>query len=201
MTMFEGFDSDGLMIVASPISKGKVLKLTLGGIYPVTYVSNGDVYHLNCYAKQHLREGELHFILLERVSEAEKVERREAFRLSVSLPCVFSRSEDGTWSETIYAAKTLDISAGGAKILLHAPLEVGENIKFSVTLGEHGHKDLPSTVVWAEPLPHAVPGTFNAGLAFHPMSRTDASVIIKYIYDEQFKRRSAGREHRYRQDL
>jgi c-di-GMP-binding flagellar brake protein YcgR len=192
-SIFEGFDDDGLMIVASPILNGSIFNLPIGGIYPVTYVANGNVYHISCHAKQHLSEDNLHFILLERVSEAKKIERRDAFRLSVSLPCVFSRYVDGMWSETIYAAKTLDISAGGAKILLRTPLDAGEEIKFGVTLGDVGHINFPCKVVWAEPLLRAISGTIKAGLSFHPLSRIDASVIIKYIYDEQFKRRRAAR--------
>jgi c-di-GMP-binding flagellar brake protein YcgR len=193
-TNFEGFHDDGLIIVGTPLYQGKVFELPIGRIYPITYVADDKVYYMNCHAKQYFREGELHFTLLERVSEAQIIERRETFRLSISLPCVFNRYVDGKCHDTVFAAKILDISAGGARLLARVPLEVGEDIRCGVSLGEHGHKELPSKIVWVKPVLRAVPGTFQAGLAFNSLPRTEESVVIKYIYNEQFQRRRTARK-------
>lgn len=195
-TTFEGFDDNGHLIVAAPMHSGSVYEIPEGRRCSASYFAEGDIYLFDCRARPHDSEGALRFIRLERVSAVEKIERREDFRLSVSLPCRILRvatGGDDQTDEMIHDAKVLDISGGGVRVLVPALLALGEEVRCEVMLGDAGEKTLTSTVCWAAPLPTEYGSMFKAGLRFGFAASREKDSIVKFVFGEQFKRRTRGR--------
>ncbi len=125
---------------------------------------------------------------MEQISDAEKIERRNDFRLPVSLQCSIKRradSEEDGCAGIDHDANMVDISSGGANILVSALLEQGEEISCTVTLGDYGRQDFVLTVRWIKPIVSAAAELFKTGLQFKSLSKDEEDAVAKYILSEQ----------------
>ncbi len=192
-TSFREFDPNGRLVVSDPTYLGEPFTAPLGEVMAVTYTDVKETYVFSCRLIRYFNSGRYQFAVLEPVGGVSKIERRDNFRLPVSLPCSIKRREENGPEEISYAADMVDISVGGAKIQLPVLLEQGEEVRCCVTLGEFGQKDYALTVRWTEPVLHANTGKAKAGLQFVRLSKGEDYVLQKFIFGEQLRQHKAAR--------
>lgn len=134
------------------------------------------------------------------ISEIEKIQRRRTFRLDVQIPVRFTaldpeekgnKQAPSEWRE----GETVDLSAGGSRILTDAPLKQGERVKveFDVPPGEKVHA---IAEVLRAPKADGETGKYVVVLRFLSINELDSQAIVSFINRELISRTKFTRTYK-----
>ena len=162
----------------------------------VIYGSNG-LYQCEIKVAERYKKDNIHFQVLELRSRIKKYQRREFYRYECSVP-VFSRclteeeKQNLVWDETQkgIAGSTLDISGGGVRFLVPEAMTPGETVVCYLELGLKNEikeiqavgKILSVTTIREQKL-------FEVRVQFEQISDASREQIIRYIFEDERKRR------------
>lgn len=162
------------------------------------------------------------FVVFEMMSELEKIQRREYYRLECILKMEYRRSMEGdvyakdedsepayavneeTGEELVFikqqvpwhAAVATNISGGGIRFNSRQALTKGENVLLKMHLkfddGE-GDYEIPAKVVHSVEVPNR-PNIFETRVQFTNITAQDRENIIRFVFDEErrIRRRKKG---------
>lgn len=188
-THIEHVTDEGKYIVAAPFYRGHLYPfLSREHAEMHAIVDTIGVISCDVLVEKKLKNGSIVLLLLERISEVERTQRRRHYRLPTLLDADVEL--DGRPEFSTFHAITKDISAGGIKLITPEKLFAKEHVRLKVDLdGEvlnlHS-KVLESVALTPEEL------RFETRFAFDDLNVNEERVIVAYIFEEQRRRKRRG---------
>lgn len=130
-----------------------------------------------------IRSADSTFYYLDTPRECKRIQRRGSFRLDVDVPVYYR--EKGKKSQK---ATVKDLSAGGFKMYHEEPIRVNSTIELEIQLGG----DVVPTKGMVKRSEKTLNG-FSSGVKFIDISKEKQETIIKYLFEEERKRRQRTR--------
>lgn len=197
MSSFETDISDDLLLVASPFFKGHYYPIIKGEIIHITYFTEMGRFHFQGVYLEHRRQGNLHFMLIHRTSEITRIQRRDDFRLPVTLNGTvdFTVLEDDVTVCKREKILTVDISAGGTASQINTRLEQGQEVLLRLPLGVDGDViPFHASVCWIRDNPPGQAYRYCAGIRFLYEDPNMKERVVQHIFklQQQRRRRQAG---------
>lgn len=186
-------------ILSVPFFKGRFYVLHTGMRYQFAYnKQDAGVFQFQGLILGREQIGKQHAVVVLRVSEFQKSQRRLYYRLAVLIDA-YLLVEDGEATEKIVVNGKVeeqvfvqykkvycpmkDISGGGARIQSSKPFEIGSSVLLLFDLGGDSFK-LTADVKRCQ-LSKDIPDRYELGLGFDNIEETDRSKIIAFIFDKQ----------------
>lgn len=188
-THIENITEDGKYIVAAPFYRGHLYPfLAREHAEMHAIVDSIGVVSCDVLVEKKLKNGNIVLLLLERISEIERIQRRKHYRLPTLLDAELEL--DGRPDFTAFQGITRDISAGGIRMITPERLFEKEHVRLKVDLdGEvlnlHS-KVLESIALTPEEL------RYETRFSFDELDLNEERIIVAYIFEEQRKRRRRG---------
>jgi c-di-GMP-binding flagellar brake protein YcgR len=210
-------DSD-VINIAAPIGNSRLIILEVGESYSLCFYSNKGLYQCNCVVINNYRENNMIIAVVRLISDLEKFQRRQYFRLECVLDMeyrIITKEEEilenrlrqdnfGNKEERSECRKRLnllnnewikanftDLSGGGARFNSGFQHQQGEKvrIKFDFILGKNlKNMDLGAEIIASGKLMHRN-GVYEHRVEFKNIGKNDREDLIKYIFEQERKRR------------
>ena len=200
-TMIGDIYDNGLILVSPPIYRGIAMQLQMfAEVYMVFYRESGRYAILTRVVAFEDKNG-IRYTVLEQLSEPEKNQRREFYRLSDSVETFMYEYIDGielslegreevTDAVKLAAARTKDISVMGTALVSKWECRLGERYLLKMLLRGQRDKTLPF-LVCAEVRRAELSlesGVYNVGLMFIGLTKAKRDYLAKYILAQQQKK-------------
>lgn len=197
-----------------PIVNGKYVVLDSLKQYNIEFITKKGMFECQARIVRRFKEKMKFFVVFEIMSELEKLQRREFYRLECVFDIKYRRSLEGN----IYAKENEDdqevalgyekrktpwhaaivtnISGGGARFNSREALRKGENVLLKMHLkfddGE-GDYEIPAKVIHSAEVPNR-PDIFEARVQFTDITTKDREAVIRFVFDEErrIRRRKKG---------
>jgi c-di-GMP-binding flagellar brake protein YcgR len=186
-THIEHITDAGEFIVAAPFYKGQLYPfLAKEHVEMVCKMEHMGIISCDVVVSKRLRNGSIVLLLLEKISDIRKVQRRRHYRLPTLLETEvvpLSRQE-----RIQLHAVTKDISAGGVKCITPERLFQQEHVRLKVDLNGESLKINSSVLESVEMSPAAL--RFETRFQFEKLNMDEERTIVAYIFEEQRKRRA-----------
>jgi len=203
-----------------PNANGRSVILDSWKKYNLKLMTQGGIFQCEARIIRRFKEKLNFFVVFEIMSELEKLQRREYYRLECMLKITYCRAKDGngytkeeksayTGNEETkdkhisehkrdcwHAAIATNISGGGIRFHTKQALVKGEGLLLRMHLqfddGE-GDYEIPAKVVCSAEVPNR-PGIFEARVQFVGIKAQDREDIIRFVFDEErrIRRRKKG---------
>lgn len=185
-THIEHITNEGEIIVAAPFYKGQLYPfLAKEHVELFTIVEGVGIISCDVIVAKRLKNGSIALLLLERISDIRKTQRRRHYRLPTLLDTDIETT-DRPGLETFHAV-TRDISAGGLRCITPEKLFEKEHVKLKVDLNGdvlNLHSSvLESVILKANQM------RFETRFQFDDLQMDEERAIVAYIFEEQRKRR------------
>lgn len=188
-THIEHITEEGEVIVAAPFYKGQLYPfLAKEHVELFSIVKSVGIISCDVIVAKRLRNGNIVLLLLERISEIRKTQRRRHYRLPTLLDTELEITDRSNLLEI--QAVTRDISAGGIRCITPEKLFEKEHVKLKVDLNGDV-LNLHSSVLESISLT-ADQMRFETRFEFDEIDIQEERVIVGYIFEEQRKRRRRG---------
>ncbi len=191
----------GDVLVAMPVSEGRVIPLNVGDEYDTTFYTKSGLLNCHTVVTGRYKKGCLYLLGLSMLNDLKKIQRREYFRLNCRNPLKYrvideeerSQIEQGkpydiqldedVWKNGIM----LDLSGGGIRFV--SAFDDNKDSMLQVTF-EFTYEGNPFIVYSYAQLLRCEPNENKAALydhriKFYRMDRNMRETIIKYIFDIQ----------------
>ncbi len=197
------------LLILMPISYGRLVKLPLNEIYSFMFFTEKGMYRYDGKITKYISQDNYYFMLLQIVSEGEKVQRRSFFRFNCLLPLRFSKViEDPEHDEdkqeekqgevtfplvadTINAEEKLskgvikDIGGGGIRFITNEDIGDVEKIKCLIVL-KSNYLIVLGKVLQKQQFPKSN-YKYQYRVEFIDIKPDEQAQIVKFIFDEQRK--------------
>jgi c-di-GMP-binding flagellar brake protein YcgR len=185
ISLIQDIKEDSL-IISAPVENGKIIPLEIGTAYLLSIYSKGGLYKCRAVVSNRYKKNNLHFVDLEIKSPMRKHQRRQFYRLECALTFHFSNEE----IETYYKGIIIDISGGGLRFTSKEQIQVGSIINCTLDINSVETKklELKGKVILSQLVDYQVI-KYETRIMFQDISNEDREAIIKFIFDEQRKRR------------
>lgn len=200
---------DNIWEITMPVQGSKMVLFQVGMQFDfVLYTKGKTIFKCSAIVRRRYRKDSLYFLAIELISNLEKIQRRQFFRLPCTLDmdfCRLSHDEDESFDETafcndVYAKITpsytlkdavhaviLDISGGGIRFSIDVSLEAGSYIltRFNLTLGGSVHDFiLIGQVVDCIKVPEQHGRYFiRSKFIFDNIAKRE--LIVRYVFEEE----------------
>lgn len=188
-THVEHVTDAGEFIVAAPFYKGQLypfLKREHAELFSI--VEGAGVISCDVIVERRLKNGDVVLLLLERISDIRRTQRRKHYRLPTLLDAEVIANERPEMHR-IHAV-TRDLSAGGMRMVTPERLFEKEHVKLKVDLNGD-ELNLHSSVIESISL-SAESLRFDTRFEFSNLALDQERMIVAYIFEEQRKRRRRG---------
>lgn len=175
------------LVVTSPIVAGRLIPLELDRTYYISVYTDRGLYRCEGVVIDRSKEDHLYLVTFKLKTNMQKYQRRQYYRLDCLLNFHYKDAEKEIWNEGIIK----DISGGGIRFTSPFDFTGDSHIECHIQLNfqdETKHLYVPGMVVdsTANELDSS---TFETRVAFGEMSGETREVIIKFIFEEERKRR------------
>ena len=209
--------SDDEIVVTIPTEKGKLILYSVGEKLDLCFYTDKGLYQ--CYAQvaSRAKEGGLYTMRLELTTELKKFQRREYYRFNtiLNMKCrTLNQDEKEHMNEvefidadlTLENGVLVDISGGGTRFISTHPYEKGDLILFRFSLEQEAAKaekenkeeeekeedderySVIGKVIMSTPM-EKQRGKYENRIEFVRISRKDREEIIRYIFEEERRKR------------
>ncbi len=196
--------NNGALLVSMPIQEGKLIPLSVGQEFNATFYTNFGLLQCRVVVSARYKKGTLYFMEIEMLSALKKVQRREYFRFPCRIPLEYRTMEEKevmepgdaheieeellSWKKGVM----LDLSGGGIRFVSSFPEEKGSLVqtRFDIVSGEE--TDIIYTlahVLRSEKNPNNNK-LYDIRIEYWRMAHSTREKIIRYIFEEQRKKRS-----------
>lgn len=197
--------------IAMPMEKGKIILLSIDSVYTLSFFSKNSIYQCNGKIVDRYKSSNMYFLVVELVSSLKKMQRREYYRLECLMPAEFremtqkeidfdyveeivenAKDPDAEEQELPFQkAIIVDISGGGLRMVSEIPVEANQYVLIKVRipirfLVKQFH--LVGYVLQSAKVPGEVV-KYEIRLQFEKISKEEREAIIKYIFEEERKKR------------
>lgn len=215
--------ADGVLNIAMPIEKGKLIPLTIDDKYQMYLFSSKGLYQCNILITNRYKDDKLFILTVQILSELEKFQRREFYRLDclidISYHCLSelekkltekfihndftSEEEKAIWNDKLeelekvsYQGLLTDLSGGGAKFISDMKLdeELIVSMVIDLQIGSITKQlQLQGDVITSIKLPNRI-GYYEHRIKFTDILKEERETIIKYIFEEERRLRRREKE-------
>lgn len=175
------------IIISAPVENGKIIPLEMGTTYMLSIYSKGGLFQCRAVVSNRYKKSNLHFVDLEIKSKMRKHQRRQFYRLECALTFHFSDEE----KETYYKGIIIDISGGGLRFTSKEQIQVGSIVNCIIdfnSIDKRKRLEIQGKTILSQLVDFQVI-KYETRIMFHDISTEDREAIIKFIFDEQRKRR------------
>ncbi|SHN63290.1 c-di-GMP-binding flagellar brake protein YcgR, contains PilZNR and PilZ domains [Butyrivibrio hungatei DSM 14810] len=194
--------SDDRIEILMPFEKGKVVLLPVDGEYSLCFYSTRGLFQ--CYARiiDRYRSDNMYILVLDLISELQKLQRREYYRFSCALELksrLCSKEELEAFERNrkylvdadfgLQRSVVVDISGGGLRFVANFKYEEGSTIYCSYRLpGNANDKEyeMICTVLKVSEL-ESRPGLYEHRIQYVYIDETSREDIIHFIFEEERK--------------
>lgn len=188
-THVEHITEAGEFIVAAPFFKGQLYPfLKREHVELVSIVEGAGVISCDVIVERRLRNGDIVLLLLERISDIRRTQRRRHYRLPTLLDAEIVPNQRP--EKHMIHAVSRDLSAGGMRLITPEMFFNKEHVRLKVALNGQT-LTLHSSVLESISL-STDSLRFDTRLEFGDLEINQERVIVAYIFDEQRKRRRKG---------
>lgn len=197
---------EGDLYVSMPIQGGKVIPLNVGEEFYATFYTKSGMLRCQVQVTGRYKKEALYLLKLAFMTELEKVQRREYYRLSCHLPLMYRiigeeerklLEDDVPYDEEEMVmdwqnGEILDLSGGGIRFV--TPLQIPKHtllqVRFDISLGESAEVMYAYAVLLrAERSPNNS-AIYDSRIKFWRMDRVSREKIVRFIFETQRKKRS-----------
>jgi c-di-GMP-binding flagellar brake protein YcgR len=187
----DNINEDGTIDVLIPISKRKIVYIKNDTVLKVIIANEGAIYEFKAEIVEKLF-GVVPLLKLVKVSDIQKIQRRNYFRLK-SINTIKIRKivdlKEGIFDE-YFDVTTVDISGGG--LAFNADLELEINDLLEVIMPLNSNKiNLLGKVVRADKAEDKSKKN-GYGVNFEKITEIERNIIMRFIYEEQRKLAKKG---------
>ncbi|AOZ96452.1 flagellar brake protein [Butyrivibrio hungatei] len=194
--------SDDRIEILMPFEKGKVVLLPVDGEYSLCFYSTRGLFQ--CYARiiDRYRSDNMYILVLDLISELQKLQRREYYRFSCALELksrLCSKEELEAFERNrkylvdadfgLQRSVVVDISGGGLRFVANFKYDEGSTIYCSYRLpGNANDKEyeMICTVLKVSEL-ESRPGLYEHRIQYVYIDETSREDIIHFIFEEERK--------------
>ncbi|SHE60081.1 c-di-GMP-binding flagellar brake protein YcgR, contains PilZNR and PilZ domains [Thermoanaerobacter uzonensis DSM 18761] len=179
----QDISKNGTILIDTPVYSGHLVPVRIGSIVQVIYFTKQGLFTF--YAKVLNRfSGKLALLEIMPISNVERLQRRQYFRLEKVIPFTYTISEE---EDKVYKGLIQDISGGGLKCKVDKKLEVGTIINCVFTLDQE--ITVSGKVVRYD---ESLEKGYEVGICYVDIDEKVREKIISYIFEEQRKSRQKG---------
>lgn len=187
----ELIDDDTIVILA-PIVSGRIEPLELHRKYGMCVYTDKGLYRCEVMVTQRIKTEHLYLITLERQSSLQKYQRRQYYRMNCMLSFQYKDDVEKDWHEGVI----LDISGGGIRFTSKSQLTHKKGLisRIILTMKDNVKQELFISGVIIESNPGVLDRTiYENRVEFDVIDDLEREVIIKFIFEEERRRRSGHR--------
>ncbi|CRZ34543.1 c-di-GMP-binding flagellar brake protein YcgR [Herbinix hemicellulosilytica] len=213
------FGEEGTICLASPIKNGLLVILNKWVSYRLYFYTEKGLYQCNGHMLNIYREKNMPMVIMKLTSDLEKVQRRKYFRLECVHDILYRRitEEELTLEQKLIYDNSVtpqeqaeirkklaeitgkwtngcitDLSGGGCRFNSKEELKPGDKIllKLSFTVKNQLKKLEITSVIIASEKMYRRTGFYEHRVEFEGISPKDREDLIKYIFEQERKRRS-----------
>ena len=180
---------DNSLYVERPSVRGKLLSCEPGDTVDVFFYREQGIYSFTTSLERSFTQYLVPMLHIRVTSGMVRRQRRRYNRLAKNLPVHIRLNvdEDNRVQSIDIEAETLDISAGGSRIRLPAPVARNTPMQCRLCLTDTQQITLDSVVVHATGREEAADEPFQVGVRFENMSEKAKRNLAGYIFKEQRK--------------
>lgn len=176
------------LVIAMPMEGARMVLLDVGDRYNMYFYTPAGLYYCIAQVSGRSRSGSVFMLEMECVSEIEKFQRRQFFRLNCIVDMTYRRAdgEDGKKNGIL-----IDISGGGVRFNAPDKYKAGEQliIEFALTVGGRLEKfETRAKVISSARIPNRET-LYENRVEFTDMPEKERESIVKYIFEEERRRR------------
>lgn len=188
-------NGDNKASIAMPIQKGRVVLLNVGETYSLCFYSKLGLYQCKAIVTERFRNQNLFIANVEFTSELEKNQRRQYYRLECLIDFKYGVVlEEGQGPKSWVSGVITDISGGGIRFHSQKQLQA-EKLMVSFSLfTTQGLKNFQIEAKIISCLPTSNRNAkYEYRVEFHNIKKDDREIIVRYIFEEERKRRRKER--------
>jgi c-di-GMP-binding flagellar brake protein YcgR len=215
--------ADGLVNIAMPIEKGRIIPLNIGDKYQLFIYSSKGLYQCNMVITNRYKDNNIHMLTIQILSELDKFQRRQFYRLDcildISYHCInelevklrekFMRNDFTNEAEKSACKNKLnelekeygqgivtDLSGGGAKFISDKLLDNGLPLIMSFNLqigGTTKELQLQGNVISSVKMLNRI-GYYEHRVKYVDILKEERETIIKFIFEEERRLRKREKE-------
>lgn len=178
---------DNELIITTPIKNGKIIPLEINSeFYLCVYTSKG-LYKCDVEVIDRKREDKMFLATLRIKSKMQKYQRRQYYRLDCIINFKYKTLNETEWNEGII----LDISGGGFRFISNRKLIDKEQITSQIQLKfeeEVKNINVTGTIIDSN-LIDIKANSYETRIYFDKISNEDRELVIRFIFEEERKRR------------
>lgn len=185
-SQIQNFDDEGNITILAPIENSKIIPLSINKKHDTYIYTSRGLYNCETIVTGRKKSDNLYFIELKVLTKMKKFQRRQFYRLDCILTFLYKYDEEEEWKK----GTILDISGGGLRFTSHKMLEESNPIICNIKLDCMDNNDITmeGSVVSSNILDFDT-NNYEHRIEFNDITKEQREVIIKYIFDEQRKRR------------
>lgn len=169
----------------APIEKGMIVPFEIGKEYDCYFTTLYGLFRCKTILEKRHKEGHLSLLRMKIVTQIVKYQRRGFFRLDVIFDFRYFNPTTEVWKE----GTTLDISGNGMRCIIGENLPSGKKILCELNLNiDNKMFTLTNMAEVIDTIPVA-DNKHETRWVFTDIPVNKQDIIIKYIYDEQRRRR------------
>ena len=205
VSKIQDFEDDDKIVISMPIEKNRYVPLRIGDKFETCFCTKNGLYKCKAEVIDTCKNGNQYYLTIQFMSELERYQRREYFRLEYVTDIMFSKigleyDENQKkcvttiieWTE----ATLTDISGGGMRFNSNVYFEGEEELFVKFSLGKDCNKFeciCRANVVAITPL-EKMPGVTEYRIAYQDISKVDRESIVKFVFEEERRRRNKNTE-------
>lgn len=196
----------GDILVAMPISEGKVIPLSVDEEFDATFYTKSGLLSCRTIVSGRYKKGALFLLALEQQTELKKMQRREYFRLNCRMPITYrvldgdeaynlkhglpmtTTIDEDSWKNGIM----IDLSGGGIRFVsaFKEEHDMMLQVRFDIVNNNEAQVVYAfATLLRSEKSPNN-PSIYDQRIKFFKMDRNLREAIIRFIFETQRKNRS-----------
>lgn len=193
---------DDEIIIAMPISEGHVVPLEIGNVMEAYFYTAQGIYRCDCKITNRGKEDNIYMCSIAFVSELEKFQRRQFYRLECSIGVnvtvlelmeIFHYAQSKTVPEVTankpVNATIVDISGGGVRMLSDCKFNRGDylylNFSIDMNIGVKNVEIVAKVIQSVESPKRA--RFYDTRLQFKEIAPELRDLLVKYIFEQQRK--------------
>lgn len=195
----------GDLLVAMPVSEGRVIPLNVDDEYDVTFYTKSGLLNCRMLVSGRYKKGALFLLALQQLTDLKKMQRREYYRLNCRNPITYRilndleradveagrpskvQISDDEWKNGIM----LDLSGGGIRFVSAAHEEKDSmlQVRFDIIIGDDAQVIYAYAHLLRSERNENNQAIYDQRIKFYRMDRNLRELIIRYIFETQRKSR------------
>ncbi|MCR5832297.1 MAG: flagellar brake protein [Lachnospiraceae bacterium] len=201
-------ESEDIIKIAMPMEQSKIVLLPVDAEYSLCFYTSGGLYQCLARVIERFKSNNLFVLKMELETDLQKYQRREYYRLNTVLDMKSKAIDPAETAQTgishVHFIDTdltfdngtmVDISGGGARFISKVQYTEGSLIRFVFSLfvnGQVTEYKLTGKVLKSSPMENRE-DSFENRIQFVNIVNDDRESIIKYIFEEERKKRHRER--------